>query len=68
MLRRIVVDTRLKNTVDAQALAEVARVHANLNRLGGLPKLSIREGISNSCDYNRLPFEPKTPFRVGTPG
>ena len=48
---------RLKSTVDAQALAEVARVHANLNRLGGLLKLATHEGVSDRSGYNRLHFE-----------
>ncbi len=43
VLRRCLVGAPLKSTVDAQALSEVARVHANLNRLGGLLKLAIRE-------------------------
>ncbi|MBW1906447.1 MAG: hypothetical protein JRJ24_14315 [Deltaproteobacteria bacterium] len=36
---------RLKSTTDAQALTAVSRVHADLNRIGGLLKLAIREGV-----------------------
>ncbi|MBT8451449.1 MAG: ribbon-helix-helix protein, CopG family [Deltaproteobacteria bacterium] len=34
VLRRCLRDVRPKSTVDAQALSEVSRIHANLNRLG----------------------------------
>jgi hypothetical protein len=54
VLRRCVVGVPLKSTVDAQALTEVARVHADLNRIGGLLKLAIREGISDPPSHNRL--------------
>jgi hypothetical protein len=43
--------------VDAQALSEVSRLHANLNRLGGLLKLAIREGVSDPSSYHRLNLE-----------
>ena len=46
VLRRCLTGAQLKSTVDVQALTEVARVHANLNRIGGLLKLAIREGVS----------------------
>ena len=39
VLRRCLRGARLKSTVDAQALHEVSRVHANLNRVGGLSEL-----------------------------
>jgi predicted transcriptional regulator len=42
VLRRCLVGDSLKSTIDAQALTEVARVHADLNRIGGLLKLAIR--------------------------
>ena len=57
VLRRCLVGAPLKSTVDAQALSEVARVHANLNRLGGLLKLAIREGASDPTTYHRLNLE-----------
>jgi hypothetical protein len=47
VLRRCLRTARLESTVDAQALTEVSRVHADLNRIGGLLKLAIREGISD---------------------
>jgi len=40
--------------VDAQALSEVSRLHANLNRIGGLLKLAIREGVSDPSSHRRL--------------
>jgi hypothetical protein len=57
VLRRCLVGVQLKSTIDAQALTEVSRVHANLNRIGGLLKLSIREGVSDSSSYHRLNLE-----------
>jgi predicted transcriptional regulator len=57
VLRRSLVGAPLKSTVDAQALTEVARVHADLNRIGGLLKLAIREGVSDRSSYNRLNLE-----------
>jgi predicted transcriptional regulator len=57
VLRRCLVGAPLKSTVDAQALTEVARVHADLNRIGGLLKLAIREGVSDRSSYNRLNLE-----------
>ena len=47
VLRRCLAGAQLKSTIDAQALTEVSRVHANLNRIGGLLKLAIREGVSD---------------------
>ena len=47
VLRRCLQGARLKSTVDAQALGEVSRLHADLNRAGGLLKLAIREGVGN---------------------
>jgi len=47
----------LESTVDAPALTEVARVHADLNRIGGLVKLAIREGVSYRSSYNMLNLE-----------
>ncbi|MBW1755607.1 MAG: hypothetical protein JRJ80_05505 [Deltaproteobacteria bacterium] len=57
VLRRCLASARLKSTVDAQALTEVARVHADLNRIGGLLKLAIREGVSDRYSYSRLNLE-----------
>jgi hypothetical protein len=48
---------RLESTVDAQALTEVSRVHADLNRIGGLLKLAVREGVSDRSSYRRLNLE-----------
>ena len=57
VLRRCLRGVRLKSTVDAQALSEVSRLHANLNRLGGLLKLAIREGVSDPASHRRLNLE-----------
>jgi hypothetical protein len=57
VLRRCLVGAPLKSTVDAQALTEVSRVHANLNRIGGLLKLAICEGMSDPSSYQRLNLE-----------
>jgi len=57
VLRRCLVGAPLRSTVDAQALTEVARVHADLNRIGGLLNLAIREGVSDPSTYHRLNLE-----------
>ena len=57
VLRRCLVGARLKSTIDAQALTEVARVHADLNRIGGLLKLAIREFVSDRSSHHRLNLE-----------
>jgi len=57
VLRRLLRTARLESTVDAQALTEVSRVHADLNRIGGLLKLAIREGVSDRSSYHRLNLE-----------
>ena len=57
VLRRCVRGARLKSTVDAQALSEVARLHADLNRVGGLLKLAIREGVGDRAEHYRLNLE-----------
>ena len=57
VLRRCLTGTQLKSTIDAQALTEVSRVHANLNRIGGLLKLAIREGVSDLSTSHRLNLE-----------
>jgi len=57
VLRRCLQRVRLTSTVDVQALSEVSRLHANLNRLGGLLKLAIREGVSDPSSYHRLNLE-----------
>ncbi len=57
VLRRLLRTARLESTVDAQALTEVSRVHADLNRIGGLLKLAIREGVSDRASFSRLNLE-----------
>ncbi|MEM7434509.1 MAG: ribbon-helix-helix protein, CopG family [Myxococcota bacterium] len=57
VLRRCLAGVQLRSTIDAQALTEVSRVHANLNRIGGLLKLAIREGVSDRSSYHRLNLE-----------
>ena len=57
VLRRLLRTARLESTVDAQALTKVSRVHADLNRIGGLLKLAIREGVSDPSSYRRLNLE-----------
>ena len=57
VLRRCLTGAQLKSTIDAQALTEVSRVHANLNRIGRLLKLAIREGLSDPSGYHRLNLE-----------
>jgi len=57
VLRRCLIGAQLKSTLDAQALTEVSRVHANLNRIGGLLKLAIREGVSDRSTSHRLNLE-----------
>jgi predicted transcriptional regulator len=57
VLRCCLAGARLKSTVDAQALTEVSRVHADLNRIGGLLKLAIREGVVGQSSYRRLNLE-----------
>ena len=54
VLRCCLRGARLKSTVDAQALTEVSRVHADLNRIGGLLKLAIREGVSDPSHHRQL--------------
>ena len=56
VLRRCLQGARLKSTVDAQALSEVSRLHADLNRVGGLLKLAIREGVGDRASHHRLSF------------
>jgi hypothetical protein len=57
VLRRCLTGAHLKSTIDAQALTEVSRVHADLNRIGGLLKLAIREGVADPSSYHRLNLE-----------
>jgi len=57
VLRRCLAGAQLKSTLDAQALMEVCRVHANLNRIGGLLKLAIRQGVSDPSSHRRLNLE-----------
>ena len=53
----------MKSTTDAQALAEVSRVHADLNRIGGLLKLDIREGVGDRSSYYELNVELRDAIR-----
>ena len=57
VLRRCLAGVQLKSTIDVQALTEVSRVHADLNRIGGLLKLAIREGVLDPSTYRRLNLE-----------
>jgi len=57
VLRGLLRTARVQSTVDAQALTEVSRVHADLNRIGGLLKLAIREGVSDRASHSRLNLE-----------
>ena len=57
VLRRCLRGVRLQSTIDAQALTEVSRVHANLNRIGGLLKLAIREGVGDRSSHYGLSRE-----------
>jgi len=63
VLRRCLRGARLKSTIDAQALTEVSRVHANLNRIGGLLKLAIREGVGDRSSYYGLNVELRDAIR-----
>ena len=80
VLRRLLRTARLESTVDAQALTEVSRIHADLNRIGGLLKLAIRERVGDRADHYRLNLELRetvrtvsravelqTPFQVDAP-
>jgi hypothetical protein len=64
VLRQCLRGARLKSTVDAQALSEVSRVHADLNRVGGLLKLAIREGVGERADHYRLNVELRETVRA----
>ena len=57
VLRCCLRGIRLKSTTDAQALTAVSRVHADLNRIGGLLKLAIREGVGDRSSYYGLNVE-----------
>jgi len=57
VLRRCLRVVRLQSTIDAQALTEVSRVHANLNRIGGFLTFAIREGIGDRSSYYGLNVE-----------
>ena len=63
VLRRCLRDVRLKSTTDAQALTAVSRVHADLNRIGGLLKLAIREGVGDRSSYYGLNVELRDAIR-----
>ena len=57
VIRRCLRGARLESTVDAQALSEVSRLHAIDERIGGLLKLAIRDGVSDGSSYHRLNLE-----------
>ena len=57
VLRRCLQGVRLSSTDDAQALSELSRIHAHLNRRGGLLNLAIREGVSDPSSHRRLNLE-----------
>ena len=63
VLRRCLRGVRLKSTTDAQALTAVSRVHADLNRIGGLLKLAIREGVGDRSSYYGLNVELRDAIR-----
>jgi hypothetical protein len=63
VLRRCLRGVRLKSTIDAQALTEVSRIHADLNRIGGLLKLAIREGVGDRSSYYGLNVELRDAIR-----
>jgi len=42
----------------------MARVHADLNRIGGLLKLAIREGVGERADHYRLNVELRETVRA----
>ena len=63
VLRRCLRCVRLKSTTDAQALTAVSRVHADLNRIGGLLKLAIREGVGDRSSYYGLNVELRDAIR-----
>jgi hypothetical protein len=54
VLRCCLRGVRLKSTLHAQAPTEVSRVHANLNRIGGLLKVAIREGVGDGSSHYGL--------------
>ncbi len=51
------VDEDYLARLDALALTKVARVHADLNRIGGLLEFAIREGVTDPSSYSRLNLE-----------
>jgi hypothetical protein len=57
VLRRCLRGARLQSTIDAQALTKVSRVHGDLNRIGGLLKLAIREGVGDRSSHYVLNVE-----------
>jgi len=63
VLRRCLRGVRLKSTTDAQALTAVSRVHADLNRIGGLLKLAIREDVGNRSSHYGLNVELRDAIR-----
>jgi predicted transcriptional regulator len=63
VLRRCLRGVRLRSTIDAQALTAVSRVHADLNRIGGLLKLAIREGVGDRSSYYGLNVELRDAIR-----
>jgi hypothetical protein len=63
VLRRLLRGVRLQSSVDAQALTEVSRVHGDLNRIGGLLKLAIREGVGDRSSYYGVNVELRDAIR-----
>ena len=63
VLRCCLRGVRLKSTLDAQALTEVSRVHGNLNRIGGLLKLAVREGVGDRSSHYGLNIQLRDAIR-----
>ena len=63
VFRRLLRGVRLQSSVDAQALTEVSRVHGDLNRIGGLLKLAIREGVGDRSSYYGVNVELRDAIR-----
>jgi hypothetical protein len=49
VLRRCLTSVQLRSTMDAHAITKVSRVYAYLNRIGGLLKLAMREGVARAA-------------------
>jgi hypothetical protein len=68
VLRRCLRGARLRSTVDAQALIEVSRIHADLNRIGGgmeqLPSLCLSRAATTQAEVSPPARRPSHPSRV----